>query len=69
MSLATDAKILSKPFFDQGAESVFMAQCCEKVYVGVEPADLCATCKTKPESYKAASAEEAESVVRNLEAA
>lgn len=67
MSASNDARILSKPFFDQGEESVFVVSCCNKVYVAVEPADLCTTCKNKPESYKATNADEAASIVERLE--
>lgn len=43
-------KALAKPLFDQGADKVYVAKCCERIYVGTDPATGCSTCDKKPES-------------------
>jgi hypothetical protein len=53
MENTTDAEILErliKPFRDQGAEKVYVAECCGRLYVGETPAAGCRTCDNKPES-------------------
>jgi hypothetical protein len=40
------------PFFKQGDGWVFVALCCDRVYVSPVEAKLCRTCKATPTNYK-----------------
>ena len=52
-------QLLAKPFFDAGAERVFVALCCDRVFVGVSPAQRCKKCRGTPRNVECGSAEQA----------
>lgn len=43
---------LLKPFRDSGESRVFVAECCGRLYVGLQPAAQCRTCDKEPVSTK-----------------
>lgn len=49
MSLNLDAaKEIYRTFKAQNAETVYAVFCCERLYLGLEPAIKCRTCQVKP---------------------
>jgi hypothetical protein len=54
---------LVTPFFEQGAEAVFLSVCCGRLYVGLTPPIKCRTCgTTAPPSHRLGSIVELEFV-------
>lgn len=37
--------VLVKPFFSSGLQEIYVACCCDRVYVGISPAEKCRTCQ------------------------
>lgn len=54
--------LLSAPFFAAGAARVFVAFCCDRVFVGESPAQSCKKCKGIPTNIEVASVEQAASL-------
>jgi hypothetical protein len=50
---------LAVPFFQQGAPRVFIAVCCSKLFVGIEPPVRCKTCKQVPKAHEVATVHDA----------
>lgn len=50
---------LAAPFFEQGAESVYVVYCCMYVYVGTKQPEVCGHCKKTVIAHTARSVEEA----------
>jgi hypothetical protein len=64
--MLTALQLTAKPFFDQGAEKVFIVKCCGRVYVGLEPASKCRTCSKIPKNHEAKNLEELAQVAKEL---
>ncbi len=50
---------LADPFFAEGASRVFVARCCNRVFVGTREATSCATCKQPVANHPCTSVDEA----------
>lgn len=44
--------VILKGFDDTDIKKVFVSSCCERLYVGVDPATKCSTCPTIPENLE-----------------
>lgn len=52
------AKELFRVYKDQGASKVYMANCCDRFYVGLQPPTHCRTCTKTPVSHEVSSDED-----------
>lgn len=57
---AAALRTLANPFFEgkEGLPRVFAAFCCDKVYVGYQPAVTCSKCHAVPVNIEASSVEQ-----------
>jgi len=55
---------LTRPYFEQGAEEVFVSKCCGRVFVGTGKPQKCRSCTRKPPAFVAFSSQKEVSAAR-----
>jgi len=60
------ARRLCEPFFETGAETVWVSSCCGRAFAGLEPAKLCRACQKKPTNTPCTSLEHAQDLFAAL---